>query len=264
MSVIKVAIYQPEARNETPVDRLDRLEAHMAVAGSDAFDLLLCPELFLSGYDVGEKIGEYAETSNGISLKRISRTADKCRTAIAVGYPERAGSNLYNSFAVIGKSGERLLDYRKRVLPPGYEGATFTPGREAGAFDFMGHRFAILICYDVEFPELVREAAIDGAEIILAPTALRSQWAFVARCMIPTRAFENGVFMLYANHAGQEGGSTYLGESRIVAPDGQELAVAGASEEMLSARLDMNNIAKARKALPYLQVVQEIETNKAI
>ncbi len=256
MSVIKAAIYQSEARDDAPSDKLDRLERRLSGAGAGAFDLMLCPELFLSGYDVGEKIQRVAEASDGPSLQRLSEMAARHETALAVGYPERRGERLYNAVAVFGKTGERLLDYRKRSLPPGFEGNVFTAGSEPGLFTFMGRRIAVLICYDVEFPELVREAALAGADVILAPTALRAKWTFVARKMIPTRAFENGVFLLYANHAGREGESDYLGESVIVAPDGRTLAVAGRGEEVIADSLDPAATAKARETLPYLDVVK--------
>lgn len=257
MNTLKVAIYQPLARDEAPSQRLDRLEACLAKVASGSYDLLICPELFLSGYDVGDKIKEWAEPADGPSLKRLSEIAKACSCALAIGYPEREGAHLYNAFTVVGKSGERLLNYRKRFLPPGFEGKTFSPGNKPCVFDFQGRRFAVLICYDVEFPELVREAATGGAEIILAPTALRSKWGVVADKMIPTRAFENGVFLLYANHAGSEGNSEYLGESVIVGPDGAVLSKAGGGEEILSATLDMGGIARAREALPYLEVINK-------
>ncbi len=257
MKSIIAAVYQPEARDETPSSRLDRLETRLREAGSGAYDLLLCPELFLSGYDVGEDIHEFAETNTGPSLTRIPHMATRYKTALAVGYPERNDQALYNSVCVVGKSGERLLDYRKRVLPPGFEGQIFSPGDDPGVFEFMGHRIAVLICYDVEFPEFVREAAAAGAEIVLTPTALKSEWAFVARKMIPTRAFENGVFLLYVNHSGREGGSEYLGESVIAGPDGRKLAVAGSGEAILSAELDISNVSQARRTLPYLNVVAQ-------
>ena len=255
MTQIRVAIYQPEARDETPSVRLDRLQSRLGDAGPGAFDLVLVPELFLSGYDVGAKIQKFAEPADGPSLKRVSEIARRFETALAIGYPERADQVLYNAVAVIGINGERLLDYRKRVLPPGFEGEMFIAGNSPGNFDLMGQRVAVLICYDVEFPEFVRHAALSGAGIVLAPTALRSKWDFVARKMIPTRAFENGLFLLYANHAGHEGDSEYLGGSVIVAPDGRELAIAGGGEEILSATLDTAQIGLARKRLPYLEVV---------
>lgn len=258
MSNIRAAIYQSEARDDGPSDKLDRLEKHLAGFGPAAFDLMLCPELFLSGYDVGDKIHQVAEPADGPTLKRVAEMAARYQTVLCVGYPERVGESLYNAVAVFGKSGERLLDYRKQHLPPGYEGDMFTPGTAAGLFEMMGHRIAVLICYDVEFPERVREAALAGADIVLAPTALRAKWTFVARSMIPTRAFENGLFLLYANHAGREGGSEYLGESVIVAPGGQLLAVAGKGEEIVSGEMDMTACEAARKTLPYLQVVTKM------
>lgn len=85
-----------------------------------------------------------------------------------------------------------------------------------------------MICYDAEFPELARQAALRGADIILVPTAFAQQWVWVANQMMPTRGFENGVFLAYANHAGTENWLSYLGASFIAAPDGEILAWAGA------------------------------------
>ena len=85
-----------------------------------------------------------------------------------------------------------------------------------------------------------------------------------ARKLVPTRAFENGIFMLYANHAGREGGSRYLGESVIVAPDGAELARAGAGEALISAGLDLAAIARARAALPYPEIAGGLHASRRV
>ena len=92
---------------------------------------------------------------------------------------------------------------------------------EVGAYSL---RIALLICYEIEFPEAARNAALNGADLILAPTALGAQWGVVAHKLVPTRAFENGIFIAYANHAGREGEIEYLGESCIVDPMGNDLA----------------------------------------
>ena len=83
------------------------------------------------------------------------------------------------------------------------------------------------------------------------PTALASQWEVVAHRVIPARAFENGVYVCYANHCGHENGIDYLGASCIVGPDGKDLARAGAGEQLLFARLERNRVAAARQRLPY-------------
>lgn len=116
-----------------------------------------------------------------------------------------------------------------------------------------GLRIATLICYDAEFAETVRHVAGQGAELILVPTALGAEWGWVAQTMMPTRAYENGVFLAYANSAGQQHGMAFLGHSLIAAPDGTEAARAGSSPEILIADLDRARVTAAQSRLPYLQ-----------
>ncbi|MBC8242480.1 MAG: hydrolase, partial [Alphaproteobacteria bacterium] len=190
------------------------------------------------------------------SATRMADMAKRFGTTIVAGYPERCGDALHNAVMVCGVDGKRLLNYRKRVIPPGFEGTYFTPGDSAGLFELNGWKLAVLICYDVEFPEYVRQAALDGADMIIAPTALRSMWGFVADTMLPTRAFENGVYVLYANHAGMEGNCEYLGRSVILGPDGKEHARAGGGEALISATLARSAVLAARATLPYVDVVR--------
>ena len=90
----------------------------------------------------------------------------------------------------------RLARHQKLILPPGFESDYFSIGRHIYVFDYCGLRIATLICYDAEFPELARQAALRGADIILVPTALAQQWGWVANQMIPTRGSETGCFWL--------------------------------------------------------------------
>lgn len=112
---------------------------------------------------------------------------------------------------------------------------------------------SILICYEVEFPEAVRIAAARGAEFVVVPTALVDQWGVVAERVVPARAFENGVWLAYANHAGHENGLDYLGGSKIVAPDGRIEADAGPQEELIVATIDPQRVKAAQQRLPYLR-----------
>lgn len=257
MAKLRAAIFQYGATPElAPASvRLDRLEQALTDHGG-ALDLVVCPELFLSGYDIGAAVHDRAEAATGPSIDRVAEIAERFKTAIVVGYPERDGGKLYNALMVCGANGERLLNYRKRVIPPGFEGDYFTPGDSQGMIEMNGWKLAFLICYDVEFPEYVRQATLLGADMVVAPTALRSRWGFVADTMLPTRAFENGVYVLYANHAGTEGNCEYLGRSVILGPDGTEHARAGGNEELISAVLDRSAVAVARATLPYVEVVR--------
>jgi predicted amidohydrolase len=58
----------------------------------------------------------------------------------------------------------------------------------------------------------VRQCSVVGADLVLAPTALSIDWPVVSRCLIPSRAFENTVFLAYANYAGQDQSDSYIGD----------------------------------------------------
>jgi 5-aminopentanamidase len=248
--ILRAAIYQYRCRDEAPLERLARLDEALAERDG-AVDLLICPELFLSGYNVGERIRQLAEPRDGPFSRAASALARKRRTAILYGYPERAGSVMYNAALCIDAEGRTIAHQRKLRFPNAFEKATFTAGDRYTSFPLKGWNVAILVCYDVEFPEAVRACATRGAQLVVAPTALKKEWSFVARSIIPTRAFENGLFVAYANYCGAEGDFEYLGESCFAGPTGK--VTAGADQETLVvATLDSAEIVAARRTLPYL------------
>jgi len=250
---LRVAIYQYTPRDEPPEMRLQRLDEVLRTTRDGPFDLVVCPELFLSGYNVGAKLADFSQPRDGSFAQRAAEIARRHQTALIYGYPETAGERRFNSASAIGKSGRQLANHRKLRLPKGFESDWFAPGDSYTMIEIAGFRVAILICYDVEFPESVRACVLAGADVVVAPTALKAEWKFVARQLIPTRAFESGVFLLYANYCGHENGFTYLGESCVIGPDGAEIARAGAQEELLAGVLNRQEIAPARARLPYLE-----------
>jgi predicted amidohydrolase len=252
-SSLRAAIYQYSVRDEAPERRLQRLREILRATPPGSFDLVVCPELFLSGYNVGASVAVLAQPSDGGFARAAAAIAKECGTALVYGYPEATADNpIFNAALCIGSDGRPRASHRKLRLPNDFERRWFAPGESYTILDIGGLRVALLVCYDVEFPEAVRACAMAGAEIVVAPTALKAEWAFVARQVVPTRAFENGVFLLYANYCGQENGFTYLGESCIIGPDGGEIARAGRGEELITGVLGRSQIAQARARLPYL------------
>src|SRR3546814_4011426 len=91
-----------------------------------------------------------------------------------------------------------------------------------------------------------------GAELILVPTALPQGpfAAFIATSVVPVRAFENQVFVVYADHVGSDGRFAYAGLSRAIGPAGQSLAAAGDNQPaLLFADLDPGAYASSRKEI---------------
>ena len=239
--------------------RLDWLEHQLNAHAAAKFDMLVLPELFACGYNIGDEVVAVAEPANGPIAMQISKLARRYNLAIHYGFAERDAGKLYNAAQIFGPDGTCYGRHRKLILPPGFESSYFTTGRHIDLFDYGGLTFATLICYDAEFPELARHAAMRGADVILVPTALGHQWGWVAHQMIPTRGFENGVFLAYANHAGREDGLSYLGASFIAAPDGEILVRAGVVPDIIAAPIEKGRVTAAKKRLPYHQDVGKIQ-----
>ncbi len=226
--------------------------AHEAAA--QGADLLVAPELAVTGYGAGEAISKLAEPADGDLARRLAALARETGLALAVGFAERDGDTVWNS--VICADGQRSLVYRKSHLYGPYERKLFKSEKPTACIiEHRGVKLGLLICYDVEFPENVRRLAQAGAQVVIVPTALPASdhAEFIARKLIPVRAFENQVFVAYINHCGGDALFSYAGLSGIAAPDGTMLAVAPETgETLLFVDLDPAAYAASAAANSYL------------
>lgn len=248
-----LAVGQSPAEIATPEARLEWLRDVLPEVAFKQTDLLLLPELFATGYNIGDQIAARAEPADGPIGQTIAALAKASGVAIHYGFAEAVGEDIFNTAQCFGPDGKRLGGHRKLAIPPGFETDHFKHGERCSLFSYRGLRIATLICYDAEFPETARHVAAMGAELILVPTALGAQWGWVSHKLIPTRAYENGVFLAYANSAGIENGMHFLGQSFIAAPNGEELARAGSSPELIYAAIECGRVAEAQSRLPYLK-----------
>lgn len=252
-----LALYQCQPGPDDVAGNLRRLEQAARQAVQSGADLLVLPEMFLSGYNIGaQRVAELAEASDGPSAARIAEVARQHNIGILYGYPERdAGGAIFNSVQLIDRHGERRANYRKTHLYGDLDRTQFSASDTPPAiFELDGWKIGLLICFDVEFPENVRSLAMAGADLVLVPTANMRPYEFVAQVLVPTRAYENQVFLAYANYAGPEGELEYCGLSCIVAPDGQVMTQAKHGEELLVAELDPQRIALAREGYSYVHL----------
>jgi predicted amidohydrolase len=234
-------------------DRLARLDAALRAAEA-RFDLILCPELFTTGYGPYERVAAYDEKAARAAEGALGDLARRHRTALVYGTVDHGARGRHNAARLVDRDGRPLARHAKRALPPFAVETLFAPGAETTVVTWEGVKLGLLVCFDVEFPENVRAAARAGAELILVPTALWARVPIVARMVVPVRAYENGVFVAYANYCGANAGETYLGESVICAPDGRDLARAGKEPCLLAATFDRAEIARARAFLPFLEL----------
>ena len=239
MKDLTLALWQT-AHRPTVEAALAALDAAAARAHQQGADLLVTPEMALTGYLIGpERVAALAQPVDGPLMRDVARIARRHRLAIACGYPRaNPGGRPFNAVAFIGADGRVRGGCDKTHLYGDADAAQFAPGAALGpVFTWRGWRLGLLICYDVEFPETVHALAQAGAHVVLVPTANMREFDEVPRQMVPARARDNGVFVAYANACGREGDTRYGGLSTVAGPRGAVLARAGRGEALLLATL---------------------------
>jgi 5-aminopentanamidase len=256
---MRLAVLQMQASAGDVEANLARIAAAASEAADRGADLLVAPELATTGYGAGEAIRTLAEPADGAQVARLAAIASRAGLTLIAGFAERAGGVIYNTAVLVG-DGAAPVVYRKTHLYGDYERALFAPGVPSAAIATVrGLKVGMLICYDGEFPENARRLALAGADLVAVPTALPAgpYAPMIAERVIPVRAFENQIFVAYANHCGGDALFTYAGLSHIAAPDGSTLAIAGATgEDLIVADVRPDAFARSRAENTYLRDLQ--------
>jgi predicted amidohydrolase len=225
-----------------------RIAARAAKSGAD---LLVFPEGFLTGYYLPD-LEPGGLPGIDAALGEVAQIAARSGLAVVMGTHLDAPEGLRNAAVVFGPSGLEIGRYYKRTMFGAWEQATFLRGVTPLRFDCAGLRVGVAICYDVEFPELIRAEARAGVDLVVVPTALMAPHDHVARMVVPVRALENQIFIGYANRCGHEHDLDFVGLSSIRDPLGIALAEAGGWPELLIADIDSDAIRSARADFCYL------------
>ncbi|MET7652036.1 MULTISPECIES: carbon-nitrogen hydrolase family protein [unclassified Streptomyces] len=251
---MRTALLQSSGRPGSVAENLKVLDEAADRAAAAGAGLLTAPEMFLTGYAIGDDIARLAEPADGDSADAVAEMAGRHGLAIAYGYPERVGDAVHNSAQLISADGTRLANYRKTHLFGCFERDHFRPGEQPVVQARLnGLTVGLMICYDVEFPENVRAHALAGTDLLVVPTAQMHPFQFVAESVIPVRAFENQLYVAYVNRVGREGEFEFVGLSTLAGPDGVARARAGRGEELVFADADPVALAASREANPYLE-----------
>ena len=250
-------------------DNLNTAERLVREAAGQGANIILIQELFATPYFCQDQIADFFDIAQPLEgnpiVERFSRLAAELNVVLPVSYFEQAGKAFFNSVAIVDADGAVLGNYRKSHIPdgPGYtEKFYFSPG-DTG-FKVWKTRFASIgvgICWDQWFPEAARAMALQGAEILLYPTAIGSEpldpgldssahWQRVMQ----GHAGANLMPLVASNRIGRETGKrnteiTFYGSSFIADPTGAKVEEADrSSEAILTATFDLDAIEKQRRA----------------
>lgn len=257
-----------------PVDR-QRVEANLrnavtwiqrCVAATGA-DLVVLPESATTGYAprlTPEALWDVVSEIPGPVTDPISEVAARLGIHIVWGTYERGPERgiVYNTAAVIGPVGELLSAYRKThlyILERRIDGGWVTPGESVTVVDTALARIGTVVCFDGDYPELCRIQAVQGAEVIVRPSAfLRSAdiWELTNRA----RAYDNHTYVIAANAVGGDAtGSLYFGNSMIVGPTAAVLARATSQEGWVTAALDPDPLRTISPGSSVPQIFDHLE-----
>ena len=248
---MKLALWQGEGAAGDQAATLDLAAKVAEEAGEAGADLLVFPEGYLTGYYLPDLAGGDLDGVD-VALTQVGAIAARTGVGIVMGTHLATPDGLRNAAVVFAATGEEIGRYHKRTLFGAWEQATFLRGDRPLRFDCGGLQVGVAICYDVEFPELIRAEAQAGVDLVVVPTALMAPHDHVARMVVPVRALENQIFIGYANRSGREDDLDFVGLSSIRDPSGAALAQAGQGPQMLLADLDWQAIRQARADFCYL------------
>lgn len=239
------------------IDRNRReIESSLSNAAEDGVDLLVFPELFLTGYYI-DQIEADAVDEAAAAVDYVESVAPDVTTII--GTPVREDESVYNS-AVVLDAGERQGVYHKTHLYD-TEDQVFEPGSTIPTFETSAGAIGVQICYDVEFPEVSRELTRNGAELLVTLSANMRPFATDQETYWKARALENVRPHVLCNRIGEERGTEFFGASGIVNERGRSVVTAGEDVSVeLTASIELRKAGDS--TLQYLADLRpEIYTN---
>ena len=239
----------PRARDVSAnLDRVQRV-----VGSCEGTDLLVFPELFLSGYELTDARAVSIDI-DGPEVERLCKAARDSGTAIVVGAAERVADGVANSALCVSREGELKGVYRKTHLF-GAEADSYVAGDELVTVELEGRTVGLMICFDVEFPEVARTLALRGADLLISISANPEAFRRDHEVFVPARALENGVPHLYVNRVGRQEDISFCGTSMAIDPEGTVLTEAGPRDEELL-RADIGDGGRRDARTRYLELLR--------
>jgi predicted amidohydrolase len=251
---LKYAIFQTEIIPADPEANEAQIRQWTAeTVKTDKPDTIVLPELWNTGYAL-ESLAEKADTRGERTktfLKNLALKHDIHIIGGSVG--NKKDGKLFNTSFVFNRKGDLVYEYDKIHLVPMLNEHHFLNGGEhqAEVFELEGIKMGLITCYDLRFPELSRQLALEGANVlhIVAqwPKARKDHW----RHLQLARAIENQQFVISSNTVGFCNETEFAGNSMAIDPWGNELAFGDPSDkETLTVTIDLSVVPKIREEVP--------------
>jgi len=264
MSLMKISVAQIYGTSDVKANQADAARL-VESAAQEGAELVVLPEMsileFFPRLPHRYDYFDLAEPIPGPTFDWFSALAHLHGVHIVYNHYERSPEHLhFDTSVVVDRDG--LLIGKQRMMhiaeEPGYnEKFYYTPGWDSyRVFELDGWRFGIAICYDRHFPEVFRSFILQGAELVLVPTAVAASEPFAEVYELEMRAaaVTHGVYIAMANRAGSEPPLEFLGRSMIIDPLSR---ISGACDDnpsqVCTVEIAKETVTKARVLFPFLR-----------
>ena len=248
---MRVTCLQMDMQFASPKENFLHAERMIQEAAVGA-DVLVLPETWNTGFFPKEDLHALCDHDGEAVKKRIGALAAKYQVHIVAGSVSNLrGDKVYNTAMVFDRSGTCVASYDKtHLFTPMGEDNYYTPGDHICRFTLDGVDCGLIICYDVRFPELTRSLTVQGLDMLFVVSQWPAVRTFHLRSLTTARAIENQMFVVCCNSCGKAGETVYGGNSAIIDPWGETVALAGETEQLLSADCDLQILHNIRNTIP--------------
>jgi predicted amidohydrolase len=261
MTTMKIALIQLKIGDNVETN-LNRALAHMEQAAHDDAQLVCFPEVQFSPFFPQFPARDASRYAMSMAHSAIKAMQQKCAELGLVAVPnlylEQDGQR-YDASPVIDSDGA-VLGISKMVhivqIPCFFEQDYYTPA-DTGfqVYSTKVGKVGVVICFDRHFPESTRVCTLKGAQLIVIPTAnIKGEPLEKFEWELRIAALQNNVFIAMCNRVGVEDDMHFCGESIVVNPNGDVIAKADDTEQILYADIDLGAVQKSREERPYLKL----------
>ncbi|KGR86576.1 MULTISPECIES: carbon-nitrogen family hydrolase [Lysinibacillus] len=248
-------VFQMELEVGKPEENRRIIESWLEANYSDDLDVIVLPEMWSTGYAL-EELREICKVDGNQSIEFLQSLAKKFNVNLIGGsIAVLEGKDIYNRAVVVNRMGEIVHVYDKMHLVPMLNEPKFLTGghNQVEVFELEGVKMGVIICYDLRFPEIIRDLALQGIQVlhIVAewPLARETHW----NTLIRARAIENQMYVVSSNVTGIKLGVVFAGCSQIVDPWGDIVQKLDQEVGEIRATLDFEKVLQIRREVPIFE-----------
>lgn len=256
---MKLALISARPQIAQKTKNIQKMETYIKKTKADVY---VFGEYFLTGDRCKDEFRDLAEPLTGPSIQHLKNIAKTHHCYLIFGMPcsdTTVDGLLYNAAVLIHPDGT-VDAYKKWFLPtsgPFEEKIFFDQGEDLPVFSTAVGKIGLLICYDLNFPEIAKALTLQGADLLICISASPSTTRPYFETLLPARALENTVFLAYVNLAGNQEDLVYWGGSQVYDPLGNLLVKAPYfKESIITCDVNLTLLEPARARRPVLRDIR--------